>query len=173
MPNADTPQSANPLASVLGAVFFGLLLAGAGAWFCWLMAQSFAEARVMAAWHPVPCEIVESRLLEVSAVPNTPVSFEPRILYRYRVGDAEYLAERVRKVQPKSSRREKMFALVEAYPAGGQSVCFIDPQRPASSVLVRDGTHVIYSVWFPAVFVVGGIGIAAGSVHRYFRHPKS
>lgn len=162
------PATARPhrFASALGGLLLGLAIAAAGAVFVWLMWASFQRARVMDTWTAAPCLILESRLAEEIHTPNTPVNFIPVIRYRYQAGGQPHESSRIRRIETKSSRRPKMEALLSQFPPGGEATAWVNPNDPADAVLIRDKRTAIYSIWFPALFVVGGLGIALSSLVR-------
>jgi hypothetical protein len=166
MPDLHRPHR---LGSALGGFALGLAIAAAGAIFVWLMWASFQRARIMDAYLPVPCVILESRLAEEILNPNTPVNYRPVIRYRYEAGGQSRESDRIRRIETKSSRRPKMEALLAQFPPGSESTAWVNPADPADAVLVRDKRTAIYSIWFPALFVVGGLGIALTSLARYFK----
>jgi hypothetical protein len=161
-------DSARPhrLGSALGGMMLGLAIAVAGAVFVWLMWASFQRARVMDAWTGVPCVILESRLAEEILNPNTPVNYRPVVRYRYETGGQSHESTRVRRIETKSARRPKMESLLAQFPPGSESTAWVNPTNPADAVLIRDKRTAIYSIWFPALFVVGGLGIALSSLVR-------
>ena len=146
----------------------GAAIALSGAVFAWLMWASFQRARVMDAWTSVPCVIVESRLAEEILNPNTPVNYRPVVRYRYEVAGRTLESDRLRRIETKSSRREKMNTLLAPYPPGAEAAAWVNPADPAEAVLIRDKRTAIYSIWFPLLFVVGGLGIALNSLIRFF-----
>jgi len=147
-------------------MLLGAAIAAAGAVFVWLMWASFQRARTMDAWTSVPCVILESRLTEEILNPNTPVNYRPLIRYQYDADGRSFESTRVRRIETKSSRRPKMEALLAQFPPGTETTAWINPADPADAVLVRDKRTAIYSIWFPALFVVGGLGIALSSLIR-------
>ncbi|MFN0130488.1 MAG: DUF3592 domain-containing protein [Verrucomicrobiales bacterium] len=155
-----------PITSALGGMLLGLAIAAAGAVFVWLMWASFQRARVMDAWTAVPCLILESRLTEEILNPNTPVNYVPLVRYRYEAGGRTHESTRLRRIETKSSRRQKMETLIAPFPAGSETTAWVNSADPADAVLVRDKRTAIYSIWFPALFVVGGLGIALSSLVR-------
>jgi hypothetical protein len=44
--------------------------------------------------------------------------------------------------------------------------CRVNPADPAVAVLRIDSRAPGYSLWFPALFVVGGVGIVVGALRR-------
>jgi hypothetical protein len=174
MTESTPPTRARPRrrwASALGGVFFGLLLAAAGGVFCWLLGRAGLRAIAMESWPATPCTIIESRLATEPIVPNSPLSHRPVVRYRYRHKGALHESDRISRTPPKSAHAAKMQAVVDRFPPGSASVCYLDPTDPATSVLLRDRRTPLYSLWFPALFVIGGLGVAIGSIRRAVRQP--
>ena len=169
MDEAPPSPPRSRLFSALGGVALGLSLAVAGAVFCWLMWRTYGKAREMDHWLDVPCEIVEARVEERIEVPNTPVSYVPRVVFRYEADGSIREGDRIKRVAPRSAHRQKMEELIAPFPPGSSAVCHVDPADADNAVLIRDGKYPIYSIWFPALFVVGGLGVAVSSIVRNVR----
>jgi Protein of unknown function (DUF3592) len=152
--------------SALGGVFFGLFLAAAGGLFVWLLGRAALRASAMERWPEVACTILESRLEADAVVPNTPLTYRAVVRYRFEAGGSIRESDRIRRVALKSTDAARIQALVDRFPAGDSAVCYVDPNDPAFSVLERDKKTPLYSIWFPALFVIGGLGIALSSVVR-------
>ena len=150
-------------------MLLGGAIASAGAVFAWLMWASFLRARAMDSWTAVPCVIVESRLLEEILNPNTPVNYRPVVRYRYEAAGKARESNRLRRVETKSSRRQKMESMLAPFPPGSEATAWVNPNDPDDAVLIRDKRTAIYSIWFPFLFVVGGLGIALSSALRNFK----
>lgn len=165
----SVPSRSSRVLSSLGGLFFGLVIAAAGGLFVWLMWRSYQRAAHMEGWRALPCVILESRVVEEVLVPNTPVSYRPIIRYRYEHEGRPMESDRVQRVAPKASRPDKMNELTARFPAGAEAACYQDPADPGMVVLVKDKPTAVYSIWFPALFVVGGLGIAASSLARGIR----
>jgi hypothetical protein len=162
----DTPRRPHRLGSAVGGMLLGFAIAAVGAVFVWLMWASFQRARVMDAWSTVPCIILESRLAEEILNPNTPVNYRPIIRYRYEFAGRSHDSNRIRRIETKSSRRPKMETLLAQFPPGTETTAWVNPADPTDAVLIRDKRTAIYSIWFPALFVIGGVGIALSSLLR-------
>ncbi|MGI8604059.1 MAG: DUF3592 domain-containing protein [Verrucomicrobiales bacterium] len=159
----------NRLASALGGAFFGLFLAVIGAVFCWYLWSVFQKARAMDAWVSVPCTILESRVEQTPPVPNSAASYRAIVQYRYEFGGARYSSEKIKRVSPASSSWEKMERLRARFAAGTNVTCYVNPANPAQAVLIKDSKAAAYTLWFPAIFVVGGLGLVLSAILRQFR----
>ncbi len=59
-----------------------------------------------------------------------------------------------------------MEELIATYPAGSTPTCFINPDDHEFAILEHAPLASIYTIWFPALFVVGGLGIILGGIRR-------
>lgn len=149
----------------------GLLLALSGGVFSWLMWRSFARARAIDAWPVVPCAVLESRVESRRDDPDWPESmpqeFRFHVLYRYDWEGQEYEGGRYRlRGSSWKSGEDQVLPLVAEFPAGSVSQCRVNPADPTVAVLRGESRAPGYSLWFPLLFVVGGLGIAIGAWRR-------
>lgn len=149
----------------------GLLLAAIGAVFSWLMWRSFDRAREIDHWPVVPCAILESEVESRRDDPDwpreMPQEFRFRVLYQYDWGGGTFESERygLRGASWKS-RPEAAEGLVARYPRGSVAECRVNPAAPAEAVLEGESRAPGYSLWFPLLFLVGGLGIILGAWRR-------
>jgi hypothetical protein len=142
-------------------VALGLSLALIGGVFVWLMARSYLRAREMRGWPEVPCVILSSELEERRHDEQSPLEFRHDLSFGYewqkqpRTGDHLTL-----RGSPWSSKRELAESRLKEYPVGKSTTCRVDPKNPDFAVLKPDSLAPGYSIWFPGLFVVGGLGIA-------------
>ena len=138
----------------------GLSLALMGAVFFWLMWRSFERAREMQAWPEVECVILSSEIEERRIDPNSPAEYRVDVTYGYnfagkaRTGDHSTL-----RGNPWTSKTDVVEEKVKQYPAGSRTTCRVNPANLDFSVLKPDSKAPGYSIWFPALFIVGGLGI--------------
>lgn len=151
--------------SVAGRIYLaaiGLSLALMGGIFFWLMWRSFDRARAMHDWPEVPCVILSSEVEERRIDPNSAAEFRLNVLYGYDwKGEAKTGDHLTWRGNPWTSKSDVIAERSETYPEGLQTTCRVDPSNPDFSVLKPDSKAPGYSIWFPALFVVGGLGITA------------
>jgi hypothetical protein len=142
-------------------IILGLVLALIGGLFVGLMGRSFLRAREMRTWPEVQCVILSSEVQEKRHDENSPLEFRQTVSFGYewqgqpRTSDLLTL-----RGSSWSSKREIAAERVSQYPAGKVTVCRVNPAAPDSAVLKLDSLAPGYSIWFPGLFVVGGLGIA-------------
>lgn len=142
-------------------VALGLALALIGTLFVMLLGRSFLRAREMRAWPEVTCVILTSDIEERIHDPQSPPEYRHNLSFGYewngepRTGDHLTL-----RGSSWSSRRELARKRSLQYPSGMTTTCRVDPANPDFAVLKPDSLAPGYSIWFPGLFVVGGLGIA-------------
>ncbi len=145
----------------------GLIIALLGCLFVWLMARSFLRAWEMRTWPEVPCVILSSEVEQRRNDENSAPEFRQNLTYGYewkgtaRTGDHLTL-----RGSPWSSNQQLVAARVAEYPVGSPAMCHVNPLDPEVTVLKNDSLAPGYSIWFPALFVVGGLGITLRAATR-------
>lgn len=141
------------------------MLVAVGALFCGLMWRSYERARGMLGWPAVEARVLVSEVAERRIGESAEYGF--RVMYGYEWAGERLTSERwTLRGSPWSGRPEAARELVRAYPAGSLTRCRVNPAEPAVAVLRVDSRAPGYSLWFPALFVVGGVGIVVGALRR-------
>lgn len=137
------------------------------------MWNSFAAAKDTREWEEVPCLLIQSEL-STRIVGTSPEEYRWKVAYKFQHNGQDYIGEHYK---PRGQRwkkdRDEVKALTEEYPVGLQTFCFVNPNIGAelepgvpSAVMAHDTLAAGYSIWFPALFSVGGIGIMIGAVRK-------
>lgn len=154
------PSTANQAAARWFLSFIGLSLILIGALFIALMARSYLRASEMRDWLRVECVILESELDQRRHDPYSPIEYRPRIHFGYEWRGKALTSESISLRGGKwSGQIQKAEAVLELYPAGSQQTCLVNPDNPLQAVLKADSLAPLYSIWFPALFGIGGAGI--------------
>ena len=141
-------------------VLIATSLIAMGILFIWLMGRSYLRAKEMRDWPVAECIILESSIEERQHDPYSPIEYSHAILYGYEWQGEALTGDRVSLRGTKwSSKRHAIDASFQLYPVGSTQKCHINPQNPALTVLEMDSLAPLYSIWFPALFMVGGVGI--------------
>ncbi len=149
-------------------VFLGLSVAAIGAVFVALMWRSYDRARQMHHWPEVPCTILSSEVEQRPPHPNAPPEFRASLLYGYEWRDEPHTGTRLTwRGNPWRSDRGAVEKVVDRYAAGTGATCRVNPADPDFAVLEPDSKAPLYAIWFPALFVVGGLGIAWRALRRH------
>ncbi|MEO5716040.1 MAG: DUF3592 domain-containing protein [Luteolibacter sp.] len=149
------------LAGRLFLIFLGLVIAALGCLFVWLMGRSFLRAYEMRKWPEMPCVILASELRERHHDTNSPAEFQQDLSFGYEwKGERHTGGHLTLRENPWSSNREEMESRAAQYKTGASTMCRVDPANPDFAVLKPDSLAPGYSIWFPALFVIGGFGIS-------------
>ena len=138
----------------------GLFLALLGGFFVWLMGRSFLRAWEMRSWAEVRCVILSSEIEERRHDEFSAPEFRHDISYGYEFGGKAYTGDHLTiRGSPWTSKREVAEERFSEYPEGMQVNCRVNPKAPEVSVLKMDSLAPGYSIWFPSLFVMGGVVI--------------
>lgn len=169
MSSPPAPGQARALLGRLWIVAMGLGVAAAGWVFVLYLWGSYERAKAMEAWTEVPCMVVASSLedggLNQRGLPKYLVS----VRFRYEIDGRAYESERLRRLTVEASDRRKAEARLRPYPEGLETVCYVDPADPSMAVLERDSRGALYSIWFPWLFVIGGLVMAGSALVSQIR----
>lgn len=151
--------------STVFLVVFGLITAGIGGLFTALMWDSYQRASAMHAWPQVEAVILSSEIGERRHDEYTAKEYSVKLLYGYEwEGEAmtgELLTSRGKLW---SKDRARIDNELEKFPENMKTMAFVNPEKPEIAVLKPDSKAAGYSIWFPLLFVVGGLGITFKAV---------
>ena len=115
------------------------------------------EQRRLSVFQPVPATVLSTRVDEHRDSDGS--TYEPVVVYRYRVGDRSYTAGRVTPL--KESRSGSWGSRVaRSYEVGGTYTAYYDPENPADAYLLRSRSVIPWA--FVAFSVVGLAFIVVG-----------
>lgn len=153
------------LGGFLFLICTGLLLALVGGFFTWIMWRSFSRAQEMRSWPVVEAVILRSEIEERKIGEAVPIDYRALLEYDYVYGEKNYTGRNFTlRNNPWSKKRDKAEAVVEKFSEGDVVNAYINPDDPQVSVLKFDTKAPGYSIWFPILFVVGGLGMSGAAV---------
>lgn len=139
-------------------VFTGLSLVLIGGVFVWLMGRSFLRAQEMRSWPEVECVIIASGLEERRHDENSPLEYRLNVVFGYEWAGEPRTGDRLSlRGSPWSSKRVLSEQRAAEYPVGATTTCRVNPADPELAVLKPDSLGPGYSIWFPSLFVIGGL----------------
>lgn len=150
--------------------FIGLLLAVLGGAFVAILGRGYLKAKETLEWEEVPAVILVSSIKERRIGPTVPVEFGHEIIYAYQFDGESYQGERTgRRENGFYKDASKLGPVIEEYPVGSKVTAFVNPESPGEAVLRHETRAPGYSIWFPGLFVVGGLGVFFGAMVKVFR----
>lgn len=150
----------------LGAAFFLMFLAlGLLGLYLILVrpAQQIINARN---WREVPCEVISSTVETHHSDDGS--TYSVNIFYRYEIDGQEHKSNRYDFLGGSSSGYGGKADIVQRYPPGTRTNCFVDPADPDSAVLSREASSTMWFGLIPGVFALVG----AGGIWAVLRQPK-
>jgi hypothetical protein len=174
---ATTPE--RNLGGKLWLTVLGLILAGAGAVGTGFLWKAYSRSKEEQKWQKMHTVIDRSEMEEVKDSLNAAPRFEVTIKYSYTVDLKSIESYRVKRAdaniigKPKVTRSiaDKSVAekLLADYPMSKSTFCYVNPEDPTQAVLEQAGFGSIYSIWFPLLFVAGGLGMV---INIWLPHPS-
>ncbi|MGJ8633654.1 MAG: DUF3592 domain-containing protein [Luteolibacter sp.] len=146
-------------------VIFGFAVAVIGGFFTWLMWDSYQRASAMHNWPQTEGMVLSSEVNERKHDEFSPMEYNLGILYGYEwEGEARTSDRFSARGDFFSKDRSRAEGLVKKYPVGAKVPVYVSPGDAEYSVLKPDTKAAGYSIWFPLLFVVGGLGIVVRAV---------
>lgn len=113
-------------------------------------------------WTERPATIKASTVRSWSTDDGT--SYGADVLYEYEIDGRNWISNRRSFFPMGSSGYEGSKAIVDRYPEGGSTTCFVDSNDPTRSVLDRSFRVEYLIGLFPLVFLLAGVGLTAHSL---------
>ncbi len=170
---AGAAMSQNKASPLLGCAlfgFFGLFFsAGCIAFFFTFVRPAF-QVFAAAGWAETPCVIKTSEVRTHSDSDGT--TYSVHMEFEYFVNGERHRSDRYSFSTVSSGSRAGKQRIVDRYPAGSETVCYVDPDDPTAAVINRDFDAGIWFGLFPLIFVAVGLGgfvFAGWAVRRHRR----
>jgi hypothetical protein len=151
--------------STVFLILLGLCIASLGGLFTFLMWKSYARAVEQRSWPQVDALVLSSEMVEWKHDDFSPIQYRLEILYGYEwEGEAKTGDRYDFRGNASYNKRDKIEAMVEKFPAGSRPNVYVNPEDPDFTILKPDSKAAGYSIWFPLLFVVGGLGVAIRAI---------
>lgn len=138
-------------------MFFGIFFL-AGLLFLFLIGREVLRTLETYSWPKAPAVILSSRVVED---PDEENPYSVGVEYRYTWNGTEHISDRFQRSRQRFNDYSRAAAAVAAYPAGCETGCFVNPQKP-EAVLQHGELWMGLFILIPLVFVlIGGGGIYA------------
>lgn len=144
----------------------GLALMLAGLVFVGVLYTAWQRAEETRTWPTSECLVIASALEIKRPTPNSNLSYLPKVRFEFNHQGKTWVGQRIRRVDIPSQHRDVAQAKLNPYPVGSRHTCFINPAAPQQAILRHDSRAPLYSIWFPCLFVWGGLQILRRSLRR-------
>jgi hypothetical protein len=144
--------------SPAGAIIFFLLFFGMGSLFEYII-FIYPMGRCYEAknWLETPCHIISSQVKSHhgSKGGNT---YSVDMNFSYEFNNHKYISNRYDFTLGSSSGYDSKAAVVNNYPPGKDTLCYVNPAAPNEAVISRDIDKVLYFIaLFPLIFIIIGL----------------
>lgn len=147
-------------------ILLGLALIVMGAVATGVLWRAYQRAEETRHWQATPAVITTSLLLTERPTHNSPPAYRAEIHYRYTSAGTAHTGTRVRRVEGRSSHKAGAEEKLARYPVGAPVTCYVDPADPAMAILEHSSRAALYSIWFPLLFIAGGMGMVISALRK-------
>lgn len=148
--------------------FIGLALAVMGGFFVFVLGRGYLRAKETREWSSSPATVIKSEVGERQIGQAKEYCHE--LLYEYQVEGKFYQGERIRRRKnPYLKAEAKILPTVEKWPVGTKVEAFVNPKDPNEAILEHETKAAGYSIWFPGLFLVGGLMVLIRAFMKMFR----
>jgi hypothetical protein len=107
-------------------------------------------------WIETPCVVQSSRVKSHDSDDGTTYSVD--IVYEYNFNGQAFRSGKYRFIGGSSSGYAGKAAVVDRYPPGRQTICYVNPDDPAEAVLIRTMGPEALLALIPLIFMIVGLG---------------
>lgn len=150
--------------------FIGLFLALLGGSFVLILGRGYLRAKETRNW-PIHSAVIVVSAVGERKTGDIPTDYFHELVYEYQVEGKFYRAERIkRRENPHFKEEAKIAPAVEQWPVGKKVEAFVNPEDPTEAVLDHETKAPGYSIWFPGLFLVGGLVVFMKACSNMFRN---
>ncbi len=145
----------------------GLGLSLIGGFFMWLMVRSYINARKTRTWDEVPAMVLQAGVQERKIGEHVPTDYSATVLFGYEYGGRRLTSELITPRGTKWAKdREKAETQLLGIEVGEATSCWVNPDHMENAILKHDTKAAGYSIWFPSLIFIGGLGVMTGSIKK-------
>jgi len=150
----------------------GFFLAVIGGVFVVILAKGYLKAKETRSWDIHQGRVLVSEVGERVLGPNVPPEYTHKLLFEYRVGGERFTGDRVkRRENPYFKEKAKAERWAEDWLVETEVEVFVNPTDPKEAVLDHDTKAAGYTIWFPGLFLVGGLVVLIKSLLAICKKP--
>lgn len=144
------------IAGCVGVLFGGIFMLAGGGVFFGLTIWPVMQWQAAQAWVETPCRVVSSEVAEHDGDSTT---YSINVIFEYSHEGRLYTGNRYDFVTGSSSGYAPKARVVEQYPPGGKTVCYVNPDDPTDSVINRNWSNGYLIGCFGLIFFFAGLGV--------------
>ncbi|WP_411827086.1 DUF3592 domain-containing protein [Luteolibacter sp. AS25] len=152
-------------------ILLGLCISAIGGLFTVLMWKSYERAVDQRGWPQVEAVVLSSEMEEWQHDEFSPKEYRLNLLYGYEWEGEAKTSERLSvRGNPSYNKSGKVQGMLKEYPTGGRVMAYVNPGDPNFAILMVDSKAAGYSIWFPMLFLLGGLVIAVSAIVKSLRN---
>jgi hypothetical protein len=133
-----------------------------GVLFGWLLLRSYQNASATRDWADTEAVVLHS-MVEQRQIKGSPIEYRLKLLYGYEYEGASFTSDKISPRGSKWSKDENAVAeLAKNYSEQSVQTAWVNPSDPSIAILTHDTKAAGYTIWFPVLFIVAGIGMIWG-----------
>ncbi len=137
-------------------MFFFIFFAVGAITFCFMFVAPVFHGMQATTWQETPCTIVSSEVETHHGDDSD--SYSVRIVYNYDFDGRHFESDRYHFMVGSTGGRSGKQAIVDRYPPGSKSICYVNPDDPTQAVIHRGfSTDMLFGL-FPLIFLAVGLG---------------
>lgn len=110
-------------------------------------------------WEKTPCTVDSSQVL-ISRSSKGGATYRPEVVYHYRCDGQTYTSKRYQFSTGYSSGKDRKQRVVDQYPAGRETVCYVNTSKPSEAVIYRGlNVEMFYGLFGLPFAAVGALGL--------------
>lgn len=118
-----------------------------------------AQSLMALGWEKTPCTVDSSQVL-ISRSSKGGATYRPEVVYHYRCEGQTYTAKRYQFSTGYSSGKDRKQRVVDQYPAGRETVCYVNTSKPSEAVIYRGlNVEMLYGLFGIPFAAVGALGL--------------
>lgn len=166
--NENPSKRPRSIGSLFGGMALGGLIAAMGMFFVVALVNGYGRATETRDWTEVPMKVTRSEI-EEEQIGSSPTEYKAIVEYVFTYEGKTMYGTGIKRTEGNTRHKSKAERKINRYPVGSEGTCWVNPEKPTQTVLKHNTKAVLYTVWFPGLFVIAGLGIAVGSIRAYFK----
>lgn len=128
--------------------------------------HSYERAALMDGWAEVPCQITKLEVDDSLRNQRGMTKYLMIVAYDYQFDEQPFEGNKIKRLPTEASDPRKLKEQIETYAEGTETICYVNPENPSEAVLKKDSKAALYSIWFPFLFIIGGLGMIFSALFR-------
>lgn len=137
-----------------------------GSFFVWYLWASYKKASLTDSWIETPAKITSSVIDQSQLTQHYMTKHRLDLTYDYQFKGEKLVGTKIRRLPTESGDLQKVQKKEKKYPVGAVVTALVNPEKSTEVILEANSKAALYSIWFPCLFIVGGLGIILAAIFR-------